>query len=72
MVQQIKTELAEAQKEYFEIMRLRKMDQEENYNRHRNLEKLNTRKTALQITEKSHRVDMIKQQQARIAQMCAV
>jgi hypothetical protein len=39
--EKIRSDLAEAHREYFEIMRLRKQDQEENYNRHKNLERLN-------------------------------
>ena len=36
--EKIKQDLAEAHKEYFEIVKLRRQDQEENFNRHRNLE----------------------------------
>lgn len=36
VAEKIKSDLAEVHKEYFELMRLRKQDQEENYNRYQN------------------------------------
>jgi DNA-binding transcriptional regulator WhiA len=60
VAEKIRKDLAEAHREYFEIVKLRKQDQQENYNRHRNLEQLNLKKTALTIQERMMRVEAFK------------
>lgn len=53
-------------------MKLRKQDQEENFNRHKNEFQLNQKRKALMMQERLQRVEMVKQQQARIAAMVSV
>ena len=63
LVNEVKEALREDHEQRREIAMLRKMDQEENFNRGKNFHKMYLQKVAESILEKAHRADSIKAQQ---------